>query len=510
MIGIMKLKNILNTLSLAAVALVATACQDTDAQVSIEEVGAPVFREVTPGTDFALGFGEKTIQVKFDKNIGFATKNTNKITLNGQPVKSAAVNGIDSVLTIKADVDFTKIQTLVIPAGIIVGPAKHTYDQELTFTWTYPELPSNTATQMTKQLGWGWNFGNHFDTSNTQWGYWDGVTNITSAPFQTLVNVGAKTVRMPVTWTNHMDDNYVISAAYLDEVAGAVDKALAAGLNVILNTHHDSFETDLGNAAGNAEVAQKDSTIIVELWSQVATKFKDYGDKLIFETFNEIHADENWNNTNDAQTALLNAWNQYAVDAIRKTGGNNATRWIAVAGYAANIDITINTLVLPTDPANRIIVAVHCYDPYNFCLAPEASGTNSWGHNADPDHSVSNSNEQYVIDQLWKLRTTYIDKDIPCYLGEYGCVWQTTERANAFRKYYLEFFCRAANLAGIPMFVWDNNSKDSGDEANGYINHADGSWLNDSETTVPMMLKACTDSNYDWFDKIWNRSPEAN
>jgi hypothetical protein len=57
------------------------------------------------------------------------------------------------------------------------------------------------------------------------------------------------------------------------------------------------------------------------------------------------------------------------------------------------------------------------------------------------------------------------------------------------------------------MFVWDNNSKGAGDEANGYIDHADGSWLNDSETTVPMMLKACTDSNYDWFDKIWNRSP---
>ena len=504
----MKLNNIIKTMSLAAVALVATACQDTDAQISIEEVGAPVFREVTPGTSFALGFGEKTIQVKFDKNIGFATKNTNKITLNGHPVKSAAVYGIDSVLTIKADVDFTKTQTLVIPAGIITGPAKHTYDQELTFTWTYPDLPSNTATQMTKQLGWGWNLGNHFDTSNTQWGYWDGLPTITDAPFKTLATAGAKTVRIPATWTCHMDDNYVIDATYLDEVAETVDRALATGLNVILNTHHDSFETDLGNAAGDAEVAKKDSTIIVELWRQVATKFKDYDkDKLIFETFNEIHADNNWNNTNDGQTALLNAWNQYAVDAIRKTEGNNATRWIAVAGYAANIDLTINSLVVPADPANRIIVAVHCYDPYNFCLAPEASGTNSWGHNADPDHSVADANEQYVIDQLWKLRAAYIEKDIPCYLGEYGCVWQTTDRANAFRKYYLEFFCRAASLAGIPMFVWDNNSKGSGDEANGYIDHANGAWLNDGETTVPMMIKACTDSNYDWFDKIWDRSP---
>lgn len=93
-----------------------------------------------------------------------------------------------------------------------------------------------------------------------------------------------------------------ISADYLNEVAGAVDKALAAGLNVILNTHHDSFETDLGNAASKAEDAVKDSTIIVRLWTQVAEHFKSYSDKLIFETFNEVHADGSW--LNDSETMV--------------------------------------------------------------------------------------------------------------------------------------------------------------------------------------------------------------
>ena len=198
------------------------------------------------------------------------------------------------------------------------------------------------------------------------------------------------------------------------------------------------------------------------------------------------------------------------MNAIRETGGNNATRWIAVSGYAANIDQTIAKLVLPNDPANRLIVAVHCYDPYNFCLAPVASNTNSWGHNAEPGHSVDGANEEYILKQLYKLRTAYIEKGIPCYLGEYGCVWQTTERANAFRKYYLEFFCRAANLAGIPMMVWDNNGKATGgDEENGYINHATGEYVGDPEI-IPMMIKACTsnDNNY-WFDTIWNNSPAA-
>ena len=201
----MKLKNIINTMSLAAVALLATACNDTDAQYEIPVVGAPEFTAVSPDVNSALIYGDKTIKVKFDKKIGFATKNTEKITLNGVPVKKALVLGADSVLTIYADVNFDKTQNLVIPAGLIVGTQGDAYDKELNFTWTVKDLPSNEATAMTQKLGWGWNLGNHFDTSNTDWGYWDGSTP-QPALFQKLAAAGAKTVRIPVTWSIHMID----------------------------------------------------------------------------------------------------------------------------------------------------------------------------------------------------------------------------------------------------------------------------------------------------------------
>ena len=503
----MKLKNIINTLSLAAVALVATGCQDTDAQTDVLEVGAPAFVSITPDETSVLLFGEKTITVTFDKNINFATKNTSQITLNGKAVKYANVAGVSKSLTIKADVDFSKTQKLHIPAGLVMGPQKKTYDKDIDITWEVKPLADNIATQMTQKLGWGWNLGNHFDTSDTQWGYWDGVTTITAAPFNTLAAAGAKTVRIPVTWTNHMDATNTIAAGYLTEVADVVDKALAAGLNVIINTHHDSFETTLGDCANDATKAEATAALIQTLWTQVANKFKNYDEKLIFEAFNEVHAGDNWSAGSDAENALLNEWNQIAVDAIRATGGNNATRWIAISHYAANVDQVIANLQLPENDSH-IIVAAHCYDPYNFCLAPVASGTNSWGHNANAGTSVDGANEEYVIAQLFKLRQAYIEKGIPCYLGEYGCVWQTTDNANAFRKYYLEFYCRAAYLAGIPMFVWDNNSKGSGHEANGYLDHADGSWLNDGGTVVPMMIKACTDTDESyWFNTIWDKSP---
>ena len=513
----MKLKNIFNTLSLAAVALVATGCQDTDAQIDIQEVDAPSYVSVTPAETSVMLYGEKTITVTFDKNIGFATKNTSKITLNGKSVKFANVTGVSKSLTIKADVDFSKTQKLHIPAGLVIGPQQKAYDKDIDITWTVKDLPDNDATKMTQKLGWGWNLGNHFDTSGDAiskgWGYWDGVATITAAPFNALAAAGAKTVRMPVTWTDHMDDNNVIAADYLTEVSDAVQKAVDAGLNVIVNTHHDSFETALGDAANDEAKAAEVKALIETLWTQVANKFKNFDDKVIFETFNEIHAGDNWNGGSEAENALLNEWNQIAVNAIRATGGNNATRWIGVAGYAANIDLTIANLVIPEDPAKHIMVGVHCYDPYAFCLHPMSDDgstvqVNSWGHNANASTSVSGANEEYVIAQLYKLREAYIEKGIPCYLGEYGCVWQTTDNANAFRKYYLEFFCRAANLAGIPMFVWDNNSKGSGNEANGYLDHDTGTWLNDGATLVPMMVKACTstDASY-WFDTIWEKSP---
>jgi endoglucanase len=510
----MKLNNILNTLSLAAVALVATGCQDTDAQIDITPTDAPKLVSAKLAAEKPIFFGETTINVQFDKNVGFATKNTDQITLNGAPVSRANVAGISNTLTISATTDFCNAVTLHIPAGLIVGPQGKTYDQAIDTTFTVKAMPDNEATAMTRKLGWGWNLGNHFDTSGDAiaqgWGYWDQVATVTDAPFQTLATAGAKTVRIPTTWTDHMEADYTIKADYLEEVAACVDKAIAAGLNVILNTHHDSFEDDLGMAAADTTAYQTDSTIIVSLWTQVANRFKDYGEQLFFETFNEVHAGDSWSSGSDNEYALLNKWNQWAVDAIRATGSGNATRWIGVAGYAANIDMTIDHLVLPSDPANRLMVGVHCYDPYAFCLAPynEAgeSTAPSWGHTANGN----GDDEESVISQLYKLRKAYIEKNIPCYLGEYGCVWKQSDAENAFRSYYLEFFCRAANLAGIPMFVWDNNSHDSGNEANGYIDHANGSWLNDSETMVPLMIRACTSSDESYtFQSIWDKAPAA-
>ena len=197
----MKLKNIFNTLSLAAVALVATACQDTDAQIDITPVDPPQLVETALTEEKPIYFGETTIKVTFDKNIGFATKNVSKITVNGEPADKALVIGVSKQLTIVKTLDFCNAINVHIPAGLVVGPQGLTYDQDIDVNFQTSDLPDNTAMAMTRTIGWGWNLGNHFDTDNTQWGYWDGATP-TAQLFSKLFVNGVKTVRIPTTWTN--------------------------------------------------------------------------------------------------------------------------------------------------------------------------------------------------------------------------------------------------------------------------------------------------------------------
>ena len=125
----MKLKNIINTLSLAAVALIATACQDTDAQIEITDVDAPQLISTSLTEEKPIFFGETNIKVVFDKNIGFATKNTSQITVNGSAADKARVAGVAKELTVTKTLDFCNSIALHIPAGLIIGPQGNAQQQ---------------------------------------------------------------------------------------------------------------------------------------------------------------------------------------------------------------------------------------------------------------------------------------------------------------------------------------------------------------------------------------------
>ena len=360
-------------------------------------------------------------------------------------------------------------------------------------------ISGDTPYEIAASMGLGWNLGNQLDAHNdgvadeTAWGN----QPVTQALFDAVAAAGFTSVRIPVTWLGHIGEapDYTIESAYMDRVAEVVDYAESAGLNAIINIHHDGADSqywlNIKEAAASEERNEEIEAQLSAVWTQIANRFRDKGNFLMFEAMNEIH-DGGWgwgDNRIDGgrQYAVLNEWNQVFVDAVRATGGNNANRYLGVPGYVTNIDLTVENFVLPEDVTdNRLLVAVHFYDPNEFTLEATAS---EWGHTGDPSEKATWGDEDNVTTQFGKMKSTFIDRGIPAYIGEMGCVHRDDVRSESFRMYYLEYVCKAAKDYGMPLFYWDNGSADAGSECSGFFNHATGELLNNAQEVIDVMKR---------------------
>lgn len=374
-------------------------------------------------------------------------------------------------------------------------------------------------------MGMGWNLGNnldaHVDGVSVETGW--GNPMATQKTFDAVKKAGFSSVRIPVTWMGHIGKapGYHIDKAWMDRVYEVACYAKKAGLKCIVNIHHDGFgaETDPArqgyfwlNVAEAAKDEAKNQEIKMKLamiWNQIATRFKDEGDWLIFETMNEIQ-DGKWGNGDNltdggAQYRVLNEWNQLCVDVIRATGGCNQDRYIGVPSYVAQPGMAVDYLAIPEDSVpNRIMVAVHMYDPWDYAGSGKYS---EWGHTG-VDVVPDKADEAVYTATLDRLYNKFIRRGIPVYLGEYGCVHRTNAKAEAFRKYYLEYTLRSLRLHKIPVFFWDNGYKKAGDDAFGLMEHDDGKFIYNGEEIVKLMVNAwnSTDPEYT-LQSIYERAP---
>lgn len=375
---------------------------------------------------------------------------------------------------------------------------------------------TNAAWQMASRLGLGWNLGNQLDAHNngvadeTFWGN----SKATQQTFNGLKAKGFTSVRIPVTWMGHIGEapDYKIEDAWMERVAEVVGYAREAGLNAIINIHHDGADSqywlNIKKAAASSAGRETITAEFKAVWKQIATRFKDEGEYLIFEAFNEIH-DGGWgwggNRTDGgAQYKIVSDWVQAFVDVVRATGGGNATRYLGIPGYCANPQMTVDNLVLPTDSAEgRLLVAVHCYDPSDYTLECKYD---EWGHTAK--NNPAPTGEKEIVEVLAMLKKAYIDKGIPVYMGESGCTSRDTQRQTLFQKYWFEFVYKACRNYGIAPFVWDNGAKGTGREASGFIDHASGAYIGVGETMVGAMKKAVfSDSQSYTLKSVYDNAP---
>ena len=329
-----------------------------------------------------------------------------------------------------------------------------------------------TALEATRLMGNGINLGNTLEACDNNVGiktnaplsyetYW-GQPKTTQAMIDGMKAAGFDTIRIPVAWmtnaTHLYEGDYTIDAGYMDRVEEVVRYARKAGMYVIINDHWDGgwygmFGSESAETRALAMEAYKG------MWQQIAERFRDYSDYLIFESANEElggRFDENsplycsdsvvTYLTDDERYALTNEINQTFVDVVRATGGNNATRFLLIAGYSTNIDQTCDDrFQMPKDTADsKLMVSVHYYDPWSYCGASSAASATKWGKVSD---------YEYLDQQLAKM-TKFIEAGYGVVIGEYGALPGSDGLKDNTLAYHTAFLdaCTKYNLTNC---LWD-------------------------------------------------------
>lgn len=345
------------------------------------------------------------------------------------------------------------------------------------------EIPDTDTYRMLKDMKMGWNLGNEFDAFDCTWlsndlDYESAWSNAKATPelFAALKEAGFNTIRIPVSWHNHLSDekNYIINEAWLNRVNEVVDYCMEQDMYVILNIHHDNSEQFMYPSSKYLDQSKK---YVKAIWTQLSERFKDYDDKLLFESLNEPrmvgHNNEWWlNGSEDCKDAIacINVLNQTFVDTVRASGGKNATRYLVCPGYDASPDGAMDAgFALPTDPVDndsRIIIAIHAYTPYNFAL--EMPGSDNWS-------STNARNLSDMVGFMNKLYNTYVANGVPVIIDEFGAM-----EKNGNLEARVDFAgCYVANARarGLTCVWWDNNVTKGNGERFGIIDRKTAKWI---------------------------------
>ena len=336
------------------------------------------------------------------------------------------------------------------------------------------KLTGKTAMEITGMMGKGWNLGNTFDANGgnkndiySQEQSW-GNPKVTKELIDGVKAAGFNTIRIPVTWYRHISnsENYKIDDAFMDRINEIVDYAYENDLFVIINLHHESWLNDKDIDKNYLKIGEE----LVAVWTQIADRFADYDQHLLFEGMNEPRAtgtDYEWSGIPECYDAV-NYLNQQFVNCIRNNGkGQNNERALLIPGYAASGSPGIlKSIEIPEvngKQAENIIISVHCYSPYAFCLSDDQTTFNP--------QSLQDTGE--ITTLISNLNQIFLSKDIPVIIGECGAT--NSQDNNDARKAWFTYFGEITEKNKIPAIVWDNGVKgNSGGECHNYFERKTG------------------------------------
>ena len=313
--------------------------------------------------------------------------------------------------------------------------------------------PANVI-ELSRLMTPGINIGNTMEAlpNETAWG--------NPAPSQALMDAyraaGFRSVRIPLSWRPYEDAQHHIDPKWMAHVKDVVDEARRANLYVMINTHWDGGWMNHPSRDHQAAIEAQ----LNAYWTQIATAFKDYDEHLLFAGSNEVGLENTVAPPTPEQAAVQNSFNQTFVDAVRATGGRNATRYLVVQSFTTNIDSAVNFAKIPRDTAaGRLLMEVHYYDPYNFTINGD-SKVWQWGKRAT-DRSASDpwADEPWVDKQFGSMKSHFVDHGVGVIVGEYGAYAKPDHPgARSYVDDWARYVTHAIASNGLVPMWWDTGA----------------------------------------------------
>ncbi|GET23013.1 hypothetical protein JCM18694_32590 [Prolixibacter denitrificans] len=337
---------------------------------------------------------------------------------------------------------------------------------------TSPQAPdetgmTSTAAELAAKINLGWNLGNSLEATGgeTAWGN----PKTTKALIDLVKQSGFNAIRIPCSWNQYANAATAeIQADWLQRVKEVVQYCIDDDMYVILNIHWD------GGWLENNCTQDKEEEVNARqkaFWEQIATTMRDFDEHLLFASANEPNVD------NATQMAVLESYHQTFINAVRSTGGKNSYRVLVIQGPSTDIEKTNQLMTsLPTDEvADRLMVEIHYYTPWNFCGMTEDADWGKmfyyWGNGyhstTDTERNATWGEEPTVNDFFGLMKQQFVDKGIPVVLGEFSAVRRSDLTGDALtlhlasRAYFLKYVTQKAKEDGILPFYWDNGSMDN-------------------------------------------------
>ncbi len=289
-----------------------------------------------------------------------------------------------------------------------------------------PKIPTFQETdpiKLVQDMAPGWNLGNTLEAVPNE-GSWNNPP-VQPETFDDIKSYGFKSIRIPINFYNHIgkEPDFKIDPQYLDRLEQVFDQALDRKFYAILDFH--DFYQIFGNM--NSQDTEFKLNRFDKVWAQIADRFKNKNEKLLFEIVNEP----------DGSSQQINDINLRILNIIRKSGGFNDKRLVLLP--SRNTDTQkIKEMVIPND--KNIVITCHWYTPWWFVSGSQLT----WG---------STEERNYTDRELKNLHDTFVAKGIPVIIGEFG------GGDNAQKYYdwvYADYLNRAAQKNGITTMIWDN------------------------------------------------------